>query len=129
MPDADPRSARSRRRRRGLVAALAAGVTLLTGCSSDGAATTSGSHGGEVNLVLPDLSIVEVAGGFSGRALLTIGIIVCLFGLGFGYLAYAELRRMAVHPSMAEVADLIYTTCKAYLTKQGRFILLLWLFI
>ena len=129
VPDVDPRSVLPRRGRRGLVAALAAGVTLLAGCSSEGAATSSGSHGGEVSLVLPDLSVVEIAGGFSGRALLTIGIVVCLFGLGFGYLAYAELRRMTVHPSMAEVAGLIYTTCKAYLTKQGRFILLLWVFI
>ena len=37
---------------------------------------------------------------------------MCLFGLGFGYLAYAELRRMAVHPSMAEVADLTRTAMR-----------------
>lgn len=30
---------------------------------------------------------------------------------------------------MAEVADLIYETCKAYLVKQGRFLLVLWAFI
>ena len=129
LPIVDPRSHRSRRLRRGLAAALAVGVSTLAGCSSEGGAATSGSHGGEVNLVLPDLSIVQVAGGFSGRALLTIGIVVCLFGLGFGYLAYAELRKLAVHPSMGEVADLIYTTCKAYLTKQGKFLFVLWAFI
>ena len=68
-------------------------------------------------------------GGGSGRALLIVGLLVCLFGLGFGAVAYVQLRALPVHPSMREVSELIYTTCKAYLIKQGRFLMVLWAFI
>ncbi len=86
-------------------------------------------HGGEASLVLPDLSTVSIVGGGSGRALLIAGLVVCALGLGFGVHAYLQLRRMPVHPSMREVSELIYSTCKAYLVQQGRFLLVLWGFI
>ncbi|MBO1753004.1 sodium-translocating pyrophosphatase [Actinotalea sp. BY-33] len=123
------------RRRRGLRAGLLGAVGLtLAGCSASGSAQGAGSsaegaHGGEVNLVLPDLSSVTVMGGASGRLLLILGLGVCVLGLGFGLLAYLDLRRMPVHPSMREVSELIYSTCKAYLVQQGRFLLVLWGFI
>ena len=90
---------------------------------------SSNVHGGEANLVLPDLSQVTVIGGFSGQTLLIIGLIVCLLGLGFGLATYMQLKKMPVHGSMLEVAELIYATCQAYLKKQGRFLLILWVFI
>ena len=34
-----------------------------------------------------------------------------------------------VHSSMREISELIYETCKTYLQTQGKFILLLWVFI
>jgi len=88
------------------------------------AATVIGAstHGGEVNLVLPDLGSVTALGGTSGRLLLTLGIFVCVLGLGFGGWVYAQLRSLPVHASMLEVSELIYTTCKAYLAKQGKFL-------
>ncbi|WP_311473099.1 sodium-translocating pyrophosphatase [uncultured Actinomyces sp.] len=85
--------------------------------------------GGEANLELPDLSGVVVGLGLGGRALLLIGLAVCLAGLGFGVFTFVRLRRAAVHDSMLRVAELIYSTCKAYLLRQGRFLLVLWLFI
>src|SRR5581483_9398716 len=39
------------------------------------------------------------------------------------------LRNMAVHQSMREVSELIYETCKTYLITQGKFILILEVFI
>nr|WP_232229624.1 sodium-translocating pyrophosphatase [Cellulomonas bogoriensis] len=111
---------------------LAALAGVLAGCGSQtGTTHTEGEavHAGEVNLVLPDLSTVQVLGGGSGRALLLVGLVVCFLGLGFGLVAFLELRRMPVHPSMRQVSELIYTTCKAYLVKQGRFLLVLWGFI
>ncbi len=36
---------------------------------------------------------------------------------------------MPVHQSMREISELIYETCKTYLQTQGKFILLLWVFI
>ncbi|WP_182113001.1 sodium-translocating pyrophosphatase [Actinotalea sp. JY-7876] len=89
----------------------------------------AGEHsGGEVNLVLPDLSVASGL-GVSGRVLLLAGLVVCGLGLAFGATAYLQLRRLAVHPAMREVSELIYSTCRAYLLKQGRFLLVLWGFI
>ena len=85
--------------------------------------------GGEANLVLPDLSGVLVSWGLSGRLLLLMGIGVCLLGLGFGTVTFLRLRRAPVHSSMLEVAETIYSTCQAYLIRQGRFLMILWAFI
>ncbi len=90
---------------------------------------TARPPGGEANLVLPDLGSVTVLGGISGRLLLELGLVVCLLGLGFGLLAFLQLRRLTVHASMREVSELIYSTCRAYLVQQGRFLLMLWAFI
>ena len=87
------------------------------------------AHGGEASLVLPDMSVVEVAGGISGRVLLVVGLVLCVLGLGFGAMVYTQLKRLPVHLSMREISELIYATCKAYLFKQGKFLLTLWAFI
>jgi K(+)-stimulated pyrophosphate-energized sodium pump len=84
--------------------------------------------GGEANLVLPDLSTVEF-GGVNARTLLMGGIIVCGLGLLFGLVTMTQLKNLPVHASMLEVSELIYETCKTYLITQGKFILLLELFI
>jgi K(+)-stimulated pyrophosphate-energized sodium pump len=84
--------------------------------------------GGEANLVLPDMSSVSFR-GINGRTLLIGGLFVCLLGLGFGMMTFTQLKKLPVHPSMLEVSELIYETCKTYLTTQGKFILILWLFI
>src|SRR5216684_8854280 len=86
--------------------------------------------GGEASLVVPDLSTVNFLGGaVNGRALLMGGLVVCALGLLFGLLTFTELRNLPVHPSMLEVSDLIYETCKTYLITQGKFILILECFI
>ncbi|MFL5552795.1 MAG: sodium-translocating pyrophosphatase [Gemmatimonadaceae bacterium] len=85
--------------------------------------------GGEANLVIPDLSQVSFLGGIHGRSLLMGGLVVCALGLLFGLVFYGQLKRMEVHPSMREVSELIYETCKTYLITQGKFILILELFI
>ncbi|MGE5814768.1 MAG: sodium-translocating pyrophosphatase, partial [Acidobacteriota bacterium] len=84
--------------------------------------------GGEANLVLPDLSQVSF-GGMNARTLLMGGLVVCLLGLSFGYVMSTQLKNLPVHRSMLEISDLIYETCKTYLIQQGKFILLLELFI
>ena len=85
---------------------------------------------GESNLVLPDLSKSRFLGGLiDGSTLLTLGLFVCLAGLGFGLVFYRQLKALPVHRSMLEVSELIYATCRTYLLNQGKFILLLWLFI
>src|SRR5947207_3015940 len=85
--------------------------------------------GGEANLIIPDLSQVSFIGGIHGRSLLMGGLAVCALGLLFGLVMYSQLKRMPVHQSMREISELIYETCKTYLITQGKFILILELFI
>jgi K(+)-stimulated pyrophosphate-energized sodium pump len=83
---------------------------------------------GEANLKLPDLSSVNFL-GMNGHNLLLIGIAFCIFGLGFGLVIYSRLKNLPVHRAMREMSELIYETCKTYLITQGKFLLLLWVFI
>jgi K(+)-stimulated pyrophosphate-energized sodium pump len=84
--------------------------------------------GGEANLVIPDLNSVQFL-GMGGKTLLAYGLIVCVAGLLFALIIYGRLKRMPVHSSMLEISELIYETCKTYLITQGKFILVLWVFI
>ena len=106
----------------------AAAALLLTGCSGQASAPPGGHVGGEANLELPDLRLAHFF-GLDGRTLLMIGLLVCAAGIAFGVATFAQLRRMPVHSSMRAVSELIYTTCKAYLAQQARFLMLLWAFI
>ena len=83
---------------------------------------------GEANLKLPDLSSVTFL-GLDGHRLLMIGILFCIFGLGFGLAIYSRLKNLPVHTAMREMSELIYETCKTYLITQGKFLMLLWAFI
>ncbi|MGH7530522.1 MAG: sodium-translocating pyrophosphatase [Gemmatimonadales bacterium] len=84
--------------------------------------------GGEASLVLPDLDQATFF-GLGGRPLLMGGLVICALGLLFGLAIYTQLRNLPVHRAMREISELIYETCKTYLLTQGRFLLLLWLFI
>src|SRR5579863_9762059 len=92
-------------------------------------AAQSSEAGGEANLKLPDLSSVKFLGGINGHTLLLWGILICIFGLLFGLTIYSRLKNMPVHRSMREISELIYETCKTYLVTQGKFLLVLWVFI
>jgi K(+)-stimulated pyrophosphate-energized sodium pump len=93
-----------------------------------GAAFAAETGGGEANLTLPDLRSVNFF-GMTGHALLTIGLLFCAGGLLFGLAIYVQLKNLPVHRTMREISELIYETCKTYLVTQGKFILLLWVFI
>jgi K(+)-stimulated pyrophosphate-energized sodium pump len=83
--------------------------------------------GGEAELKIPVLGGSFL--GMSGHNLLLIGLVICLFGVGFGLVQYAQIRDLPVHKSMLEISELIYETCKTYLVTQIKFISLLWAFI
>jgi K(+)-stimulated pyrophosphate-energized sodium pump len=85
--------------------------------------------GGEANLKLPDLGQATFLGGISGSHLLMAGLVVSALGLVFGLIIFIRLRNLPVHVSMREVSELIYETCKTYLATQGKFLMLLELFI
>ncbi|MBE2248172.1 MAG: sodium/proton-translocating pyrophosphatase, partial [Myxococcus sp.] len=82
----------------------------------------------EANLVLPDLSS-QLFLGINGRTLLMIGMVVSALGLVFGAVQYSQLKNLPVHKSMLEISELIYETCKQYMVTQGKFIMILELFI
>src|SRR5215212_3740346 len=111
-----------------MLMALVAGVLPFATLAAQEAAPARHA-GGEAALVLPDLGQATFLGGIDGRTLLLLGIVVCVLGLGFGLMIYRQLKNMEVHRSMLEVSELIYETCKTYLQTQGRFLLLLWVFI
>ena len=109
----------------GKIVAGAVAVIALTTCAFG---QSSSEVGGEANLKLPDLSQVNFL-GTDGHRLLLIGILFCVFGLGFGLVIYTRLKNLPVHRAMREISELIYETCKTYLITQGKFLLLLWAFI
>ena len=92
-------------------------------------ATVPEHRGGEANLILPDLSQATFLGGINGSSLLSSGLVVAALGLVFGLVIYKKLQNMPVHSSMEEISELIYETCKTYLLTQGRFLMILEIFI
>src|SRR6267142_955608 len=101
----------------------AAVFTLLTAASA-----LAQEPGGEAGLKLPDLSRVTFL-GIDGHKLLLFGIVICVFGLIFGLVIYTRLKNLPVHKSMRDISELIYETCKTYLITQGKFLMVLWVFI
>jgi len=106
--------------------AAAAVVSLFTAAASFAQSTEEA--GGEASLQLPDLSRVQFL-GVDGHKLLLFGILFCVFGLIFGLVIYRRLKNLPVHKSMRDISELIYETCKTYLITQGKFLIVLWLFI
>jgi K(+)-stimulated pyrophosphate-energized sodium pump len=86
------------------------------------------AHASEAELVLPNLRDVLFL-GVNGHNLLLAGLAVCVLGMFFGLGMYMQLRSLPVHKAMREISELIYETCKTYLVTQGKFILILWVFI
>jgi K(+)-stimulated pyrophosphate-energized sodium pump len=105
-----------------------AGPALDAAWAQGAAAPAQHQGGGEANLKIPDLSQVSF-GSMTGRALLQWGLLVCLLGLGFGMMIFRQLKGLPVHQSMREISELIYETCKTYLVTQGKFLMILWVFI
>ena len=64
-----------------------------------------------------------------GNTLLMFGLLVCVLGLMFGLVIYTSSRTWPCTASMRAISELIYETCKTYLITQGKFILLLEIFI
>src|ERR1700746_298982 len=120
------KSARSLACRIAKFGAVAAALSLLAAGRS--LAQAGHEAGGEANLQLPDLSQVQFL-GMDGHRLLLYGILFCVFGLIFGLVIYSRLKTPPVHRTMRDISELIYETCKTYLFTQGKFLVLLWIFI
>jgi len=111
-----------------LVFAIASGPLVLAQAPSQERPASSTQAAGEASLILPDLGQVSF-GSINARTLLKAGLLMCLLGLLFGLIIYRQLKNLPVHRSMREISELIYETCKTYLITQGKFILILEMFI
>ncbi len=109
------------------IASLATPVVCAQAPQQESSAV-SHKGGGEASLILPDLGQVEMS-GMNVRTLLKMGIVICMLGFLFGLVIFLQVRSLPVHKSMREISELIYETCKTYLITQGKFILLLEVFI
>jgi len=63
------------------------------------------------------------------QSILYYGFIVTFLGFIFGLYQFMKVRKLPAHKSMLDIADVIYSTCKAYLKQQGKFLAILFLFI
>jgi K(+)-stimulated pyrophosphate-energized sodium pump len=90
------------------------------------------AHAGEADLVMPPLdgvSFTLLGVTMSGTQILWAGMVVGALGIVFGLFEYSKIKALRAHKSMLEVSALIYETCKTYLLQQGRFLIILELFI
>ncbi len=84
----------------------------------------------EADLIVPDLSKSYFPSlGLHGDTLLWLGFVIILLGILFGIFQYLKVKKLPVHPSMANVSHIIYETCKTYLLQQGKFLLILFLIV
>ncbi len=77
---------------------------------------------GEADLKIPNLSANQ-------NNLLLFGFLICLLGMLFGLYQFQKVRKLRAHSSMLDVAKVIFETCKTYLIQQGKFLVILFLFI
>jgi K(+)-stimulated pyrophosphate-energized sodium pump len=74
-----------------------------------------------------DLKVPEFSAG--QNTLLISGMIVCFLGMLFGLYQFIRVRNLRAHKSMLDVSNTIFETCKTYLIQQGKFLLILFVFI
>lgn len=89
------------------------------------------SFASEADLKIPDLNIpFQLAGHeVSGHGILGFGIFVAILGMIFGLIEFVKIKKLPVHKLMSDVSDLIYETCKTYMLQQGKFLIVLEVFI
>ncbi len=75
----------------------------------------------EADLVIPS----EI----KSQTILYWGFLITILGFLFGLYQFVQVKKLKAHSSMLDVAKVIYETCKTYLLQQGRFLMILFLFI
>ncbi len=76
-----------------------------------------------------DLKLPEDFASQPQTSILYWGFAVVLLGLLFGFWQFSRVRKLKAHKSMLEIGNVIFKTCSTYLKQQGKFLLLLFLFI
>lgn len=85
----------------------------------------------EIDLNIPTLDVGYDFWGWSvtGSQILLYGLTVCGLGMIFGLYEFFKIKKMPVHKSMADMAGLIYETCKTYMKQQALLLVVLEAFI
>ncbi len=84
----------------------------------------------EADLKIPDLGVVfNLGGGLSGTTILTWGLIVSILGMVFGLVEFLRIKNLPAHKALLDISSLIYETCKTYMITQGKFLMVLEIFI
>ncbi len=76
-----------------------------------------------------DLQMPQGFASSQEASILYWGFAVVVLGLLFGFWQFSKVRRLKAHKSMLEIGNVIFKTCSTYLKQQGKFLLLLFLFI
>jgi len=84
---------------------------------------------GEADLQLPDMRSTQMTSTLTGGQILWGGIIISILGALFGLLQYRQTVALPAHKSMLSVSNIIWETCKSYLTQQGKYLAVLWILI
>lgn len=75
---------------------------------------------------------LEMPAGFASdpsTKILYGGFVIVLLGLLFGFWQFNNVRKLKAHKSMLEIGNVIFKTCSTYLKQQGKFLVVLFLFI
>ncbi len=75
----------------------------------------------EANLVIPP--------GIKDQTILYWGFLITFAGFMFGLYQFLQVKKIKAHKSMLDVAQVIFETAKTYLVQQGKFLMILFLFI
>ena len=114
---------------KGLLAAFCTLLLLGAGALPAAAVEASGGSEADIQLVPLELSHFKMLGGVDGHTLLLFGLAVCVLGGLFGLWQFVRVQKMPAHKAMLEMSELIYETCKTYLIQQGKFLIVLEIFI
>jgi len=61
--------------------------------------------------------------------ILILGLVICVIGMIFGWMQYAQTKYLPAHQAMLDVSQTIWETCKTYVLQQGKFLAGLWVLI
>ena len=86
----------------------------------------------EADLAIPDLhkgAPYTMLGGITPWNLLFWGACIIAGTLGISLFLRHQVKKLRAHESMLKVAEIIFQTCRTYLIQQGKFLVMLFIFI
>ena len=78
----------------------------------------------EADLIVPNFATHPMS-----YNILLIGMAISVLGMVVGLIEFFNVKKIKAHNAMLEVGNLIFETCKTYLIQQGKFLVVLEVFI